>query len=144
MVQIETDCRGLEHDEWWPSEGLSPLTLSPEGCQIVAGGRSAAQTTGNERTMIGTLQGCQREWHPFAVQSLRAAYRRSSLRFDLRLLSLKPFGLKRRLLRPNMNIIEAGKVNLRFALRDHPARVTRIEFHNLATILRNSAKEIRG
>jgi hypothetical protein len=39
--------------------------FSLKGCQIVAGGRSVAKTTGKGVHMIGTLKGCHRFLTPF-------------------------------------------------------------------------------
>jgi len=44
--------------------------INPEGCKIVAGGRSVAQTTGKSREFYRTLEECKSLWHPFRVRRL--------------------------------------------------------------------------
>ena len=54
---------------------VGEMDFSLKGCQKVAGGRSAAQTTGKKRIVVRTLEGCKnsfqarcpRFWHPFRV-----------------------------------------------------------------------------
>src|ERR1700737_2998409 len=67
-----------------------------EGCKIVAGGRRPPE---KRSTRVGTLKGCQTSSESQNVAPLQGAngidrYRRSPLRFDLRLLSGNPVGCK--------------------------------------------------
>ncbi len=49
----------------------------PKACQMVAGGRSEAETSGERDSGTGIPEGCQRRsqiekvWHPFRVRSFR-------------------------------------------------------------------------
>ena len=49
---------------------VDALVCNPKGCQKVAGGRSAAETTGTRRLANRNPKGCQksRVLHPFRVQ----------------------------------------------------------------------------
>jgi len=64
----------------------SKNSCTPKGCERVAGGRSAAQTTGTGRKIISTLKGCQsgfgpRFCHPFRVRGLVLFYFTGGLRY---------------------------------------------------------------
>jgi len=63
-----------------------------KGCKTVAGGRRPPE---RNQIIVSTLKGCKtlrspKIWHPFRVRSDLLRYRRSALRFDLRLLSHNP------------------------------------------------------
>jgi hypothetical protein len=80
-----------------PAGGQGSASSSPQGCKIVAGGRRPPENEAIDRQhpervqdIVGSVGG--KRWHPFRVQSARLASRRSSLRFDLRLLSANPSG----------------------------------------------------
>jgi hypothetical protein len=70
---------------------------NPEGCQMVAGGRSGAATTGQlGGASRGTPEGCQKTglplWHPSGVQAMHAVVPGVSPGFDPRLPSFIPAG----------------------------------------------------
>src|SRR6266540_7411512 len=46
--------------QFTPRMGLTSASANPEGCQKLAGGRSAAQTPVRVAQCVGTLEGCQK------------------------------------------------------------------------------------
>ena len=86
---------------------LEALRFIPKGCQTVAGGRSAAETTGMVRNEDRILEGCQKRGNVFRRSSRSSgipagctasfrAFRGSPLCCDSRLFSDIPFGMNRK------------------------------------------------